>query len=318
MNQTAKENEVISLIQQELPRLVAQEPRLRDFILQTVSDFYVGKREADIKFDRIMTKLERDSEEQKLKWEAWERKWEETREEDRLKWEEQGRRWEAWERKWEETREEDRLKWEEQGRRWEEQDRKWEEQNRRWEEQNRKWEWQGEKWQEQDRKWEEQGQKWQEQTRLWHETLAELRRQDRRYESTIGALGARWGVQSEASFRNALSGILTESFGVEVLNVNLYDPEGEVFGRPDQVEIDVIIKNGLTIAAEIKSSIDKAGMYSFDRKVAFYARHENRQITRKIVISPMVDKRALPVAAALGIEIYSYAESVEGLKDNEN
>ena len=59
----------------------------------------------------------------------------------------------------------------------------------------------------------------------------------------------------------------------------------------------------------------KAGMYGFDRKVAFYARQENRQITRKIVISPMVDKRALPVAEALGIEIYSYAEAVTDLKD---
>jgi len=29
----------------------------------------------------------------------------------------------------------------------------------------------------------------------------------------------------------------------------------------------------------------------------------------------MVDKRALPVAEALGIEIYSYAEAVTDLKD---
>ncbi|WJI29289.1 hypothetical protein RHP47_00765 [Thermosynechococcus sp. QKsg1] len=75
----------------------------------------------------------------------------------------------------------------------------------------------------------------------------------------------------------------------------------------------MIIKNGLTIACEIKSSIDKAGMYIFDRKVNFYARHHQRQIDRKIVILPMVDDRARPVAAALGIEIYRYADAVEGL-----
>ncbi len=45
----------------------------------------------------------------------------------------------------------------------------------------------------------------------------------------------------------------------------------------------------------------------------FYARHEQRDISRKIVISPMVDRRALPVAEALGIEVYSYADAVEGL-----
>jgi hypothetical protein len=230
-----EQSEVITLIQQELPRLIAQEPLVRDFILRTVSEYYASKPETESKFDRILAELQRDREEQACKWD--------------------------------------------------EQNRKWDEQNRKWDEQNRKWD----------------------------EQLAEIRRLDKRFDSTIGALGSRWGVASEASFRNALAGILTESFGVEVLNLTLYDNEGEVFGRPDQVELDLIIKNGLVIACEIKSSIDKAGMYSFGRKVDFYAKREQRQINRKIVISPMVDRRALPVAEALGIEIYSYADAVEGL-----
>ncbi len=166
---------------------------------------------------------------------------------------------------------------------------------------------------EQSRKWDEQNRKWDEQNRKWNENLAEIRRLDKRFDSTIGALGSRWGLSSEASFRNALAGILGDSFGVEVVNLTLYDHGGEVFGRPDQVELDLIIKNGLTIACEIKSSIDKAGMYSFGRKVDFYAKHEGREVSRRIVISPMVDSRALPVAEALGIEIYSYADSVENL-----
>jgi hypothetical protein len=98
------------------------------------------------------------------------------------------------------------------------------------------------KWDENNRKWDENNRKWDENNRKWDEQLAEIRRLDRRFDSTIGALGSRWGLSSEASFRNALKGILGESFGVEVLNVNLFDQEGEVFGRPDQVEIDVIIK----------------------------------------------------------------------------
>ncbi len=201
----------------------------------------------------------------------------------------------------------------EQARKWDEQNRKWDEQNRKWDEQNRKWDEQNRKWDEQAHQWNEQNRKWDEQNRKWDESLAEIRRLDKRFESTIGALGSRWGLASEVSFRNALQGILGESFGVEVLNLTLYDPDGEVFGRPDQVEIDLIIKNGLTIACEIKSSIDKAGMYIFGRKVDFYAKHENRTIDRKIVISPMVDSRALPVAEALGIELYSYPDSVQNL-----
>jgi hypothetical protein len=181
-----------------------------------------------------------------------------------------------------------------------------EEQARKWDEQNRKWD-------EQNRKWDEQNRKWDEQNRKWNEQLAEIRRLDKRFDSTIGALGSRWGLASEASFRNALAGILTDSFGVEVVNLTLYDHDGVVFGRPDQVELDLIIRNGTTIACEIKSSIDKAGMYSFGRKVDFYAEHEQQDISRRIVISPMVDRRALPVAEALGIEVYSYADAVEGL-----
>jgi hypothetical protein len=37
----------------------------------------------------------------------------------------------------------------------------------------------------------------------------------------------------------------------------------EVFGRPDQVELDIIIKNGDVILCEIKSSMSKADIYSF-------------------------------------------------------
>ncbi len=55
--------EVISLIQPELPRFVAQEPLVRDFILRTVSEYYAGKQETESKFDRILAELQRDQEE---------------------------------------------------------------------------------------------------------------------------------------------------------------------------------------------------------------------------------------------------------------
>ncbi len=50
-------------------------------------------------------------------------------------------------------------------------------------------------------------------------TLDRMEKADRKYDSTIGALGSRWGLYSEASFRNALASCLQESFGVEVLNM---------------------------------------------------------------------------------------------------
>jgi hypothetical protein len=76
------------------------------------------------------------------------------------------------------------------------------------------------------------------------------------------------------------------------------------------VEIDVIIKNGATILCEIRSSMSKSDMYIFDRKATFYESCHQRPFTRKIVMSPMVDDRAKPVAEALGIELHSYSDQV--------
>lgn len=98
-----------------------------------------------------------------------------------------------------------------------------------------------------------------------------------------------------------------------MVNINEFDDSGEVFGRPDQVELDVIIKNGLLLICELKSSIDKAGMYIFERKARFYERHHGRQANRLIVISPMIDARARRVAEKLGIETYGDSTEVEML-----
>lgn len=240
------ETEIKAIIQQNLPSMLAQDPLVRDFILRTVSNYYTVKSESDSKFERILTELQRDREEQS---------------------------------------------------------RKWEEQNHKWDEFT----------QEQARKWEENSRRLDKMQEQIDQSLEEIKKANKRYDSTIGALGSRWGLYSEESFRNGLKGILEESFGVQVLNLNDFDYNGEVFGRPDQVEIDVIIKNGLVILCEIKSSMDKAGMYIFDRKVAFYEKYHQRKVNRKLVICPMVDQRALPVAEALGIEIYSYSDSIENL-----
>ncbi len=171
---------------------------------------------------------------------------------------------------------------------------------------------------EQTRKWDEQNRKWDEQNRKWDENQAELKRiheeimaQAQKHDRSIGALGSRWGLQSEKAFRDALAGILEKSFRVEVLNINEYDEQGVVFGRPDQVELDVIIKNGMLLICELKSSIDKAGMYIFERKARFYEQRHQRTANRLIVISPMIDARARKVAEKLGIETYGDSSEVE-------
>lgn len=250
------ETQVKTIIQQQLPHLLAQDPELRVFILRTVSEYYAGKQETESRFDRILDELRSDREEQA---------------------------------------------------------RKWDEQTRKWDEQDQKWDAQVRKWDEQDQKWKENTEMLRKMQVQTDENIAEIKKANRRYDSAIGSIGSRWGLYSEASFRNGLKAILEESFGIEVLNLNEYDHDGDVFGRPDQVEIDVVIKNGVVILCEIKSSMSKGDMYVFDRKASFYEKQHHRPVTRKIVMCPMVDSRALPVAENLGIEIYSYSDQIESI-----
>lgn len=210
-------------------------------------------------------------------------------------------------------REEQARKWDEQTRKWEEQTRKWDEESRKWDEQTRKWDEDSRKWDEQNRKWDEQAREWHEQQAFNQQLLEELRQTRLRQEQAIGALGARWGLASEASFRAALKGILEKSFGVEAINVNEFDDEGTVFGVPDQVEIDIIVRDGELILCELKSSMSKADIYTFERKVQYYQRRHGRTATRKIVISPMVRPEARPVAERLGVEIFGSADEVSPL-----
>jgi len=61
----------------------------------------------------------------------------------------------------------------------------------------------------QDRKWEEQDRKWEQANQRFDKVDRGLEKLER----LIGGLGARWGVQSERAFRDALAAILVESSG---------------------------------------------------------------------------------------------------------
>lgn len=284
-------------IKRELPGWLRDDPDFRAYILDLTRREYADRADTHDRFYEMLAELRRDREEQSRKWEEYNRQVDQQRKEENRKWEEQNHKWEV-----------QNGKWDEENHKWEIQNHKWEVQNGKWEVLNGKWD---EQKAEQDRKWEEQNRKWVESGERFDRMHEEIMAQARKHDRSIGALGARWGTQSEKSFRDALAGILEENFGVRVLNVNEYDDEGVVFGRPEQVELDVIIKNGLLLICELKSSIDKAGMYIFERKARFYEQRHQRKADRLIVISPMIDARAQPVAKRLGIETYGDSLDVE-------
>ncbi len=329
---------------QELPRLLQEDASLRLLLWQILQPYVAGRAETESRFEQLLAMLQKQWEEDRRKWEEHLRRWDEERakweerwEENQRRWEEHLRQWEeerrTWEERWEENQrrwEENQRKWEENQRRWEENQRKWEENQRRWEENQRRWEENQRKWEENQRRWEENQRKWEENQRRWEENqrkweenqrrweenqkiirhlLEEIKRLDRRIDTSLGALGARWGLHAESAFRNALAGILEEvAPGVQVIRTVEKDPQGEVFGRPDQIELDLIIKDGDLILGEIKSSMSKADVYIFERKARFYEKKHNRKAKRLVIISPMVEPKAREVADELGIKVYTHAE----------
>ena len=121
---------------------------------------------------------------------------------------------------------------------------------------------------------------------------------------TVHAIGARWEIQSETSFREALSGILGD-LGFEVENYVKQDTEGRVHGHPAQVELDVVIRDGKLMLIEIKSSMSRSEVYTLERVVEFYETQENRKVDRKLIVCPFLKPGAIEVAEKLGIEVFS-------------
>ena len=281
------EDELKIRLQRELPALLREDAAFRAWLEQVIRDTAVPRTAFDERFDRFLAEAAAAREREDAKWARQDAEWEAQRRENHAIWAEIKA-----------AREREDAKWARQDAEWEAQKR---ENHAIWAEIKAARE-------REDAKWEAQRQK---DERIFAELEASRRRQDQQF----GAMGARWGIASEQSFRDALKGILEQSFGVEVLNTNEYDDEGLVFGRPDQVEIDIIINNGAVILCELKSSMSKGDMYVFDRKVQFYERRHQRAVQRRIVVSPMVHPSARPVAEKLGIEVFAYAEDTTGLKE---
>jgi hypothetical protein len=276
------EQEIREMIRRELPRLITEDPELYNWVWTIVHEHSFSRAETESHFEKVLDEIRQSREE-------WMRRWEEN------------------DARWRQQWEEDRRRWEENQRRWEENERRWEENQRRWEENERRWQ---QQWEEDRRRWEEDKRRWEENQQQIRALIEGLQRVDRRIDQTISALGARWGIMSEDAFRNALRGILEENFGVKVERVQYKDESGEVFGRPDQVELDVVIYNGQMLVCEIKASVSRGDVYIFERKVRSYEKRVGRKADRAILISPMIYEKDAELARTLGIEVYTSAEDV--------
>jgi len=145
------------------------------------------------------------------------------------------------------------------------------------------------------------------------EELAKLRedinRGFDRLQRRLDALGARWGMMSEAAFREGLRGVVEEELGLKVERWTAYDEEGRVFGYEAVVEVDVAVRDGKVILIEITSHARASDVILFKRKAELYAEKEGKRPDRLIIITPYAEEDAKRIAERLGIEIYTGAQA---------
>jgi len=267
-NLSLTEEEIRELIANEFPRLITQNTEIRYELIGVMSETFAKKEDITAILNELR-QMREESEQQRL----------EFRQEMQVLREESNRLREESEQRWAEFRQEMKVLREESNRLREESEQRWVEFR-------------------------------QEIKALREESSASRAYTDnaiRRFDHTVQGLGARWGLQSEEAFRNGLAAILTDELGFRVEQYEGYDDSGSVFGHPEQIEMDVIIRNASVIAIEIKSSVSRSDLSLFQRKVAFFEQTENVTVNRKFFISPFVDPNAVGLAARMGIELYTHS-----------
>ncbi len=120
----------------------------------------------------------------------------------------------------------------------------------------------------------------------------------------ITALGARWGLESEEAFREALKSILEKELGVEVSRWTYEDKEGYVYGYPSAVEIDIAVKDDKVMLIEIKSSVSVSDIVSFKRKSELFEKVSGRKANRLMIVTPYSDEKAKIACEKFNIELY--------------
>ena len=271
-NLSLTEEEIRELIANEFPRLITQNPEIRYELIGVMSETFAKKEDITAILNELR-QMREESEQQRV----------EFRQEMQTLREESEQRWVEFRQEMQTLREESEQQWVEFR-------------------------------QEMQTLREESEQRWvefrQEIKALREESSASRVYTDnaiKRFNHTVQGLGARWGLQSEDAFRNGLAAILTDELGFRVERYEGYDNSGSVFGQPEQVEMDVIIRNSSVIAVEIKSSVSRGDLALFQKKVAFFEQTENVTVNRKFFISPFVDPNAVGLAARMGIELYTHS-----------
>jgi hypothetical protein len=118
----------------------------------------------------------------------------------------------------------------------------------------------------------------------------------------LGALGARWGDEAETAFRAGLLEVVRE-LGYTVEHYQGQDPEGFIDRHPRSYDLDVLVHDGDTVVAEIKSSASGPDVTEFVRAAELFERQTGRRVTRRILVAVVIRREAMARAQEHGVTV---------------
>jgi len=162
------------------------------------------------------------------------------------------------------------------------------------------------------KRWEENSRRWEEAYKRFEAIESELRRlrEDfnkayERFDRRLAALGARWGIEAEEAFREAMRGVVEEILGAgKVEKWVYYDEGGEVLGYPARIEVDVLVRDSTHVLIEVKSSASEGDVAKLWRIGKLYARVKGVK-PRLALVTPFISEEGLEAARELGVEVYT-------------
>ena len=130
--------------------------------------------------------------------------------------------------------------------------------------------------------------------------LEEEMRETRRVLITIAH---RFGVLSEAGFRETMKYVVEEVFGTAIVEKkSLKDTEGIVYGHEAIIDIDVLIHDKEHILIEVKSRVSRGDIVELYRIGKLYKKTYKVK-PRLVIIGGFIDPIAWETASKLGVEI---------------
>ncbi len=137
-------------------------------------------------------------------------------------------------------------------------------------------------------------------------TKDDLAKLEMKLNASISAIGSRWGVKNEDTFRQGIVELLKDA-GYEAKRELLYDKDGHVYGEPSEVEVDVVLKDGKVILVEITSAYKRTDTDTILRKKELYESLKGVKVDEVMAITAYIDDkdpdRVKARAQSLGIKI---------------